>query len=70
MYTFGSGQNGQLGLGSKVMDSNIPKLIEALSKRKIKDVACGESHTAVISGQQLFPFSLIVAVNQVLFCNA
>ncbi|EDV24451.1 uncharacterized protein TRIADDRAFT_56257 [Trichoplax adhaerens] len=57
VYTFGSGQNGQLGLGSKIMDSNIPKLVEALSKRKIKHIACGESHTAVVSDKgELFTF--------------
>lgn len=46
----GEGPAGQLGLGSTDVEEFRPKLIERISGIKIKDVQCGESHTALISG--------------------
>ncbi|NXL99042.1 RPGR regulator, partial [Tyrannus savana] len=49
VYTFGLGQYGQLGHGTFVFESSVPKSVKHLKKHKIRNVACGENHTAVIT---------------------
>ncbi|KAJ7401087.1 X-linked retinitis pigmentosa GTPase regulator [Pitangus sulphuratus] len=49
VYTFGLGQYGQLGHGTFVFESSVPKPVKHLKKHKICNVACGENHTAVIA---------------------
>ncbi|NWI88999.1 RPGR regulator, partial [Pitta sordida] len=49
VYTFGLGQYGQLGHGTFVFESSVPKSVKHLRKHKIRNVACGENHTAVIA---------------------
>ncbi|NXG08608.1 RPGR regulator, partial [Sakesphorus luctuosus] len=49
VYTFGLGQYGQLGHGTSVFESSVPKSVKHLRKHKIRNVACGENHTAVIA---------------------
>ncbi|NWS14415.1 RPGR regulator, partial [Pachyramphus minor] len=49
VYTFGLGQYGQLGHGTFVFESSVPKSVKHLKKHKIRNVACGENHTAVIA---------------------
>ncbi|NXM79006.1 RPGR regulator, partial [Serilophus lunatus] len=49
VYTFGLGQYGQLGHGTFVFESSIPKAVKHLRKHKIHNIACGENHTAVIA---------------------
>eukprot|EP00741_Cyanophora_paradoxa_P009380 tig00000144_g9086.t1 len=52
MFTWGSGEYGQLGHGE---NTNVftPKLVEALSNRRVRRVACGTNHTMCLtdSGQ-------------------
>lgn len=50
MYTFGLGQFGQLGLGTFVFETAEPKIIKAVKDHKITYIACGENHTALITG--------------------
>lgn len=50
VYTFGLGQYGQLGHGTLLFKTSIPKSVKHLRKCKIHNVTCGESHTAVIAG--------------------
>jgi len=50
VYTFGDGQNGQLGQGTNVIESPRPALVGSLKDIKIKYSACGENFTALISG--------------------
>ncbi|XP_068035861.1 X-linked retinitis pigmentosa GTPase regulator isoform X1 [Anomalospiza imberbis] len=49
VYTFGLGQYGQLGHGTFVFESSVPKPVKRLKRHKICDIACGENHTAVIA---------------------
>lgn len=52
MYTFGRGQYGQLGHGTFLFEIDLPKPLEHFSNSSIKHIACGESHTAVITSKQ------------------
>ncbi|NXR67843.1 RPGR regulator, partial [Rhadina sibilatrix] len=49
VYTFGLGQYGQLGHGTFVFESSVPKPVKHLKRHKIRNIACGENHTAVIA---------------------
>ncbi|NWW79920.1 RPGR regulator, partial [Climacteris rufus] len=49
VYTFGLGQYGQLGHGTFVFESSVPKSVKHLRRHKICNIACGENHTAVIA---------------------
>ncbi|XP_073523393.1 X-linked retinitis pigmentosa GTPase regulator-like isoform X2 [Phyllobates terribilis] len=53
VYTFGLGQFGQLGHGTDIFETNSPKVIDTLKQQKIRYVACGENHTAVITDKGL-----------------
>uniref|UniRef100_A0A674ISE0 X-linked retinitis pigmentosa GTPase regulator n=1 Tax=Terrapene triunguis TaxID=2587831 RepID=A0A674ISE0_9SAUR len=50
VYTFGLGQYGQLGHGTFIFETSVPKAVEHLKRHKICNIACGENHTAVIAG--------------------
>lgn len=50
VYTFGLGQYGQLGHGTFVFESSVPKPVKRLKRHKICNIACGENHSAVIAG--------------------
>ncbi|XVF54289.1 hypothetical protein PTKIN_Ptkin05aG0168900 [Pterospermum kingtungense] len=47
IYTWGKGENGQLGHGDKA-DRTIPILVEALKNKQVKRVVCGSNFTAAI----------------------
>ncbi|EDO44704.1 predicted protein, partial [Nematostella vectensis] len=49
VYTFGQGNQGQLGLGSSMMETEFPERIPLFEKVKARTVSCGESFTAVIT---------------------
>uniref|UniRef100_A0A8C3UHE3 X-linked retinitis pigmentosa GTPase regulator n=1 Tax=Catharus ustulatus TaxID=91951 RepID=A0A8C3UHE3_CATUS len=49
VYTFGLGQYGQLGHGTFVFESSVPKPVKHLKRHKICNIACGENHSAVIA---------------------
>ncbi|XP_013763472.1 X-linked retinitis pigmentosa GTPase regulator-like isoform X1 [Pundamilia nyererei] len=49
VYTFGLGQFGQLGHGTFIFESRVPRLVEHFKKGRACQVACGENHTAVIT---------------------
>ncbi|XP_074954171.1 X-linked retinitis pigmentosa GTPase regulator isoform X1 [Phalacrocorax aristotelis] len=49
VYTFGLGQYGQLGHGTFIFESSVPKSVKHLKKHKIRNITCGENHTAVIA---------------------
>ncbi len=56
LYTFGSNIDGQLGLGhnNKIL---LPRFVKGLKGVKIKQVACGSWHTAVVTEDgQLYTF--------------
>ncbi|XP_032739035.1 X-linked retinitis pigmentosa GTPase regulator isoform X2 [Lontra canadensis] len=49
VYTFGLGQFGQLGLGTFLFETSVPKVIEHITDQKISSISCGENHTALIT---------------------
>ncbi|KAG9485637.1 hypothetical protein GDO78_008626, partial [Eleutherodactylus coqui] len=53
VFTFGLGQFGQLGHGTFIFETNTPKVVDALKLHRIRYVACGENHTAVITDKGL-----------------
>ncbi|XP_066456047.1 X-linked retinitis pigmentosa GTPase regulator isoform X2 [Eleutherodactylus coqui] len=53
VFTFGLGQFGQLGHGTFIFETNTPKIVDALKLHRIRYVACGENHTAVITDKGL-----------------
>jgi alpha-tubulin suppressor-like RCC1 family protein len=52
LYTFGETDDGKLGLGEDISDSTTPQHVMAVTDR-VKSVACGGSHTVVLTGQPL-----------------
>ncbi|NXJ63910.1 RPGR regulator, partial [Rostratula benghalensis] len=49
VYTFGLGQYGQLGHGTFIFETSVPKSVKHLRRHKISNITCGENHTAVIA---------------------
>ena len=50
LYTFGSNQNGKLGLGERGLSKpKMPSLVESLAKIVIREASCGHEHTAALS---------------------
>ncbi|KAH6755947.1 hypothetical protein C2S53_007073 [Perilla frutescens var. hirtella] len=47
VYTWGRGENGQLGLGD-TKDRNSPNLVDSLKGTKVEKITCGSSSTAAI----------------------
>ncbi|KAK2857182.1 hypothetical protein Q5P01_005917 [Channa striata] len=57
VYAFGLGQFGQLGHGTFIFESRLPRPVEHFKKGRVVQVACGENHTAVITdGGLLYTF--------------
>ncbi|GAB0100562.1 Probable E3 ubiquitin-protein ligase HERC2 [Sergentomyia squamirostris] len=58
VFSFGEGEDGKLGHGNR-LTLDKPKLIEALRSKRIRDVACGSSHSAAItSSGELYTWGL------------
>ncbi|XP_051871021.1 X-linked retinitis pigmentosa GTPase regulator-like isoform X2 [Pristis pectinata] len=53
VYAFGFGQFGQLGHGTFIFESSLPKVVEGLKKKNVQFISCGENHTAVVTGNNL-----------------
>ncbi|XP_059824223.1 X-linked retinitis pigmentosa GTPase regulator-like isoform X1 [Hypanus sabinus] len=53
VYAFGFGQFGQLGHGTFIFESSLPKVVESLKRKNIQFISCGENHTAVVTGNGL-----------------
>ncbi|CAM9211439.1 unnamed protein product, partial [Choristocarpus tenellus] len=49
VYSWGRGEDGQLGLGD-TNDQDHPVLVEALKSKGVVQVACGSGHTVVLTG--------------------
>ncbi|XP_065508792.1 X-linked retinitis pigmentosa GTPase regulator isoform X2 [Caloenas nicobarica] len=49
VYTFGLGQYGQLGHGTFIFETSVPKSVKHLRRHKIRNITCGENHTAVVA---------------------
>ncbi|GFY57540.1 x-linked retinitis pigmentosa GTPase regulator [Trichonephila inaurata madagascariensis] len=48
-YSFGNGYDGQLGLGSRLLDVSTPHQIVFLESVKVARVSCGENHSAFLT---------------------
>uniref|UniRef100_A0A1A8PRE6 E3 ubiquitin-protein ligase HERC2 n=3 Tax=Nothobranchius rachovii TaxID=451742 RepID=A0A1A8PRE6_9TELE len=58
VFSWGEGDDGKLGHFSR-MNCDKPRLIEALKSKRIRDVACGSSHSAAItSSGELYSWGL------------
>ncbi|XP_054728194.1 probable E3 ubiquitin-protein ligase HERC2 [Anastrepha obliqua] len=58
VFSWGEGEDGKLGHGNRLTMEK-PKLIEALRAKKIRDIACGSSHSAAItSAGELYTWGL------------
>nr|XP_023679734.1 X-linked retinitis pigmentosa GTPase regulator-like isoform X1 [Paramormyrops kingsleyae]XP_023679735.1 X-linked retinitis pigmentosa GTPase regulator-like isoform X1 [Paramormyrops kingsleyae] len=53
IYSFGMGQFGQLGHGTFVFQASLPRLVDHFQKGKVRQVVCGENHSAVITDSGL-----------------
>ncbi|KAM9493367.1 retinitis pigmentosa GTPase regulator b [Clarias gariepinus] len=49
LYSFGLGQFGQLGHGTFTFESSVPRVVEHFRKGRVKHIACGENHSAVLT---------------------
>lgn len=58
VFSWGEGEDGKLGHGNRTTLDK-PRLLEALRAKKIRDIACGSSHSAAISSQgELYTWGL------------
>ncbi|XP_074649618.1 E3 ubiquitin-protein ligase HERC2-like [Tubulanus polymorphus] len=58
VFSWGEGDDGKLGHFSR-MNCDKPKLIEALRSKRVRDIACGSSHSAaIISNGDLYTWGL------------
>ncbi|XP_037554244.1 E3 ubiquitin-protein ligase HERC2 [Nematolebias whitei] len=58
VFSWGEGDDGKLGHFSR-MNCDKPRLIEALKSKRIRDIACGSSHSAAItSSGELYSWGL------------
>lgn len=53
VYSFGLGQFGQLGHGTFIFESRLPRVVEHFRRGRVKHAACGENHTALITDSGL-----------------
>lgn len=51
VYSFGLGQFGQLGHGTFIFESRLPRVVEHFRRSRVKRVECGENHAALITGE-------------------
>jgi E3 ubiquitin-protein ligase HERC2 len=58
VFSWGEGEDGKLGHGNR-LNLDKPRMIEALRSKKIRDIACGSSHSAAItSSGELYTWGL------------
>ncbi|KAM6893458.1 retinitis pigmentosa GTPase regulator b [Xenentodon cancila] len=57
VFTFGLGQFGQLGHGTFIFESRLPRSVDHFRRGRVCQVSCGENHTAIITdGGLLYTF--------------
>ena len=54
VFTFGEGSNGQLGHGTVQQNLEEPQEVALMKDTKLKYAACGENHSAIISGTTMW----------------
>lgn len=48
VFSWGEGEDGKLGHGSRC-SLDVPRMLETLKSKRIRDIACGSSHSAAIT---------------------
>ncbi len=66
VYSFGLGQFGQLGHGTFIFESRLPRVVEHFRRGRVKHVECGDNHTALITGKTCTENHLITFF---MYCN-
>ena len=54
VYSFGGGRDGQIGHGNTLMDTSTPSLITSLKDQVIVSAYCGQNHTALVNGKNVY----------------
>ena len=49
MFCFSTSSNGQLGLGTRILETAQPLKIAAIGSHRIVRISCGENHTALVT---------------------
>ena len=49
VYSFGTSSNGQLGLGTRILETPQPLKIASIGNHKIVRISSGENHTALVT---------------------
>ncbi|KAJ1527956.1 hypothetical protein ONE63_007889 [Megalurothrips usitatus] len=58
VFSWGQGEDGELGHGTRVTLDR-PRIIEAFRSKRVRDIACGSAHSAAItSGGELYTWGL------------
>lgn len=58
VFSWGEGEDGKLGHGNR-LSLDRPRMIESLKSKRIRDIACGSSHSAAISSNgELYTWGL------------
>lgn len=58
VFSWGEGDDGKLGHGNRLTLEK-PRLIESLKSKRVRDIACGSSHSAAItSSGELYTWGL------------
>jgi alpha-tubulin suppressor-like RCC1 family protein len=57
VFAWGANDQGQLGVGS-TFDFPVPKLVTALSGNQVDGIACGFTHTVVLTQRHVYSFGL------------
>ena len=58
VFSWGEGEDGKLGHNNR-LSLDKPRLIESLKSKRIRDIACGSSHSAAItSNGELYTWGL------------
>jgi E3 ubiquitin-protein ligase HERC2 len=58
VFSWGEGEDGKLGQNNR-LSLDKPRLIECLKSKRIRDIACGSSHSAAItSSGELYTWGL------------
>ncbi len=57
VFAWGANDCGQLGVGS-IFDSPVPKMVSAFSGTQVDGIACGYSHTVVLTQRRIYSFGL------------
>lgn len=69
MYSWGRGEDGQLGIGD-TSDQDEPTYVDALRGVGVKEIACGSGHTVVLTGEgEVYTWLVVFALCDLCECS-